>query len=99
MKEDELNETQIHSRPAGGSLSFSLVSAVNKAALHLFTLICIIQRQYENKKYPLNFSKDSKFPSDIYSYKLLPLTESRFVEHLNRFESSHIWIDFQPARS
>ncbi len=76
---DELNETQIQSLPAGGALSVSLVSAVNKAALHLWTLICIIQRQDEKKKYHLNFSKDSKFPSDIHSYKLLPLIESRFV--------------------
>ncbi len=33
----------------------------------------------ENNKYHLIFSKDSKFPSDMHSYKLLPLTESRFV--------------------
>ncbi len=37
----------------------------------LWTLICIIQRQDEKKTYHLNFSKDSKFPSDIHSYKLL----------------------------
>ncbi len=35
MKETaELNETQIHSLPAGGA---SLVSTVNKATLHLWT--------------------------------------------------------------
>ncbi len=61
-----------------------------QAALPLQTLICIIQRQDENKNYHLNFSKHTKFPSDIHSYKLLPLTESRFVYHLNRFESSHV---------
>ncbi len=76
---EELNETQIHSLTAGGALRVSLVSAVNKAVLHLWTLICIIQKQDENKKYHLNFSKDSKFLSDIHSYKLLPLIESRFV--------------------
>uniref|UniRef100_A0A8C1Z7T4 R3H domain containing 2 n=1 Tax=Cyprinus carpio TaxID=7962 RepID=A0A8C1Z7T4_CYPCA len=47
-----------------------------KAALHLRTLICFIQRQDEKQKYHLNFSKDSKFPSDTHSYKLLPLNES-----------------------
>uniref|UniRef100_A0A8C1XUU2 General transcription factor IIIC subunit 1 n=1 Tax=Cyprinus carpio TaxID=7962 RepID=A0A8C1XUU2_CYPCA len=41
-------------------------------------IICIIQRQDEKKKYHLNSSKDSQFPSDTHSDKLLPLTESRF---------------------
>ncbi len=76
---DELNETQIHSLPAGGALSVSMVSAVNKAVLHLWTLICIIQTEDEKKKHHLNFCKDSKFLSDMHSYKLLPLIESRFV--------------------
>ncbi len=63
---DEMNEMQIHSLPPGGTLSISLVSDVNKAALHLCNLICIIQWQDENKNYHLNFSKDSKLPSDIF---------------------------------
>ncbi len=42
------------------------------------------------EKKHLNFSKDSKFPSDIHSYKLQPLIESRFLYHLNQFESSHM---------
>uniref|UniRef100_A0A672QYE0 Mitochondrial carrier homolog 2-like n=1 Tax=Sinocyclocheilus grahami TaxID=75366 RepID=A0A672QYE0_SINGR len=33
----------------------------------------------QKKKYHLNYSKDSKFTSDIHSYKLLPLNESRFT--------------------
>ncbi len=45
--------------------AFSWFLAVNKEALHFITLICIIQRHVENKKYHQNFSKDSKFPSDI----------------------------------
>ncbi len=64
---------QIHSLPSGGAKSVSLVSAVNKAALHLWTSVCIIQRQDE--KYHLNISKDSKFSSDMHSHKLLPRIE------------------------
>ncbi len=41
---DELNETQIHSLPAGGTSSLSLVSGVNKAALMNFNM-----RKCENK--------------------------------------------------
>ncbi len=33
----------------------------------------------EKEKYHLNFSKDSKFPSDMHTYKLLPLIQSLFV--------------------
>ncbi len=50
-----------------------------QTALPFWTLICIIQRQDEKKKYHVIFSKDSKFLSDIHSYKFLPLIESRFV--------------------
>ncbi len=38
----------------------------------------------KKKKYHLYFSKESKFPSDVHSSKLLPLIESRFVQHFNR---------------
>ncbi len=44
-----------------------------QAALLLWTLISIIQRQEEIKKYHLNFSKASKSPSDMHLYKLLAL--------------------------
>ncbi len=39
----------------------------------------ITDESFENKKYHPNFSKESKFPSDIHSDKLLPLTESWFI--------------------
>ncbi len=44
MKWKKLNETQIHSLPAGGALSVSLVSAVNKAAYTLMNFNTPISR-------------------------------------------------------
>ncbi len=74
--------------------SVSLVTTVNKAVLHLWTLVCIIQRQDENKKYHLNISKDRTFPSDKHSYKLLPLMFSISTD-LNHhiYESIFHWLE------
>ncbi len=49
----------------------------SSAALEL--QYALYRRKMKKIKYHLNFSKHSKFPSDIHSDKLLALTESQFV--------------------
>ncbi len=58
----------------------SLVSAVNKAELRLWTVICITRRQDEKKIPSKLFFFLRQFPSEIHSYKLLNQMTCVFYE-------------------
>ncbi len=64
----------MHSLPAGGALSVSMVTAENIALMN-FNMHCTD----EKKKYHLTFSKDSRFLPDICSYKLILLIASQLI--------------------